>query len=67
MKYLAYTIIVIAVGLSIFNATQINLNAPFQGQSIVALITIMASLCAIVLMLILLTSKRIEDKIKHKN
>ncbi len=67
MKYLAYTIIVIALGLGIFNATQINLSAPFKGQSIVALITIMASLCAIVLMLILLTSKRIEEKIKRKH
>ncbi len=67
MKYLAYTIIAIALGLGIFNATQINLSAPFKGQSIVALITIMASLCAIVLMLILLTSKRIEEKIKRKH
>ncbi|GAL66036.1 hypothetical protein [Jejuia pallidilutea] len=66
MKYVAYTIIILALGLGIFNATKLNFNALFQGESIIGLITILASLCAIILMLILLTSKRIEEKVKQK-
>ncbi len=66
MKYIAYTIIVLALALGIFNATKLDFNALFEGESIVGVITILASLCAIVLMLILLTSKRIEEKLKQK-
>ncbi len=66
MKYLSIIIIIIAAGFSIFNLTKVDLENPFQGESIVALITIAASLCAIVLMLILITSKRIEAKVKRK-
>ncbi len=64
MKYIAYIIIVIAFGLGVFNATKIDISAPFEGNSIVGLITVLASLCAIILMLILLTSKKIEEKTK---
>lgn len=55
-----------ALGLGIFNATKINLSHPFEDESIVGLITVLASLCAITLMLILLVSKRIEQKTKHR-
>jgi len=66
MKYVAYLIIILAFILGVFNATKLDFNALFEGESIVGLITILASLCAIVLMLILLTSKRIEEKVKSK-
>lgn len=66
MKFISTIVIVIALVLMVFNATKINFNAPFEGDSIVALITILAALCAIVLMLILKTSKRIEEKVKQK-
>ena len=66
MKYLTYIIIILAVVLGVFNATKIDLNAPFEGESIVGVITLLASLCAIILMLILLVSKKIEQKIKGK-
>lgn len=66
MKYLAYIIIFIAFALGVFNATKLNFNALFEGESITGLITVLASLCAIVLMLILLTVKRIEAKVKNK-
>lgn len=65
MKYIAYTIIVLAIALGVYNATKLNFEALFEGESITGLITILASLCAIVLMLILLTSKRIEEKLKN--
>lgn len=66
MKYISIVIIVLALVLSIFNFTKVDFSNPFEGDSIVALITILAALCAIILMLILQTSKRIEEKVKHK-
>lgn len=67
MKALSVIFIIIAVILIGINATQINTDAPFEGQSMIALITILAALCVILMMLILRTSKRIEQKFKNKN
>lgn len=67
MKILIYILSLIALGLIIFNATQIDTNAPFEGKSLTALITIVASLCAIVLLQILRISKRIEQLSKSKS
>jgi len=64
MKIFTIVLSIIAIGLIIFNFTQIDFNAPFEGQSIIAIITIVASLCVIIMMAILRTSKRIEQKVK---
>ena len=64
MKYFIFFIIIAASVFGVFNATKINLSAPFEGESMIGIITVLASLCAIVLMLILLVSKRIEQKAK---
>ncbi|MDW5289328.1 hypothetical protein [Formosa sp. PL04] len=66
MKIFSIILSVIAIALIIFNLTQINFDAPFGDESIVGFITIMALLCAIVLLLILNTSKSIEDKFKNR-
>ena len=66
MKIFTIILSVIALGLIIFNFTQVNFDAPFEGDSIIAVITIVASLCVIVMMAILRTSKRIEDKVKGR-
>ena len=58
---------IIAAILIAFNTTQVNFKEPFNEQSSVALITILASLCVILMMLILRVSKRIEQKIKEHN
>ncbi len=52
MKYFIYFIIIAAVGFGVLNATKINFEAPFEGESMVGIITLLASLCAIVLMVI---------------
>lgn len=65
MKILSVVLSIIALGLIIFNFTQINFDNPFKGQSMIAIITIVASLCAILLMLILGVSKKIEQKVKN--
>ncbi len=65
MKILTIIIIIIALGLIGFNLTQVDYNNPFEGQSTVAIITIVASLCVILMMSILRISKRIEQKVKE--
>lgn len=67
MKIVSILFIIIAVLLISFNATKLDTNALFSGESMIATITIIASLCVILMMLILRTSKRIEQKVKNKN
>ncbi|RIA10925.1 hypothetical protein OE09_2805 [Flavobacteriaceae bacterium MAR_2010_72] len=67
MKIFTLVFTLVAVALIIFNATKIDFDSPFEGQSIVALITIFALLCAIVLLQLLRLSKRVQQKLKHKN
>ncbi|ALJ05325.1 hypothetical protein APS56_09395 [Pseudalgibacter alginicilyticus] len=67
MKITSITLIVIAIIFIGINATEINFDTPFKGDSMIAIITIVASLCVILMMLILRTSKRIEQKFKNKN
>lgn len=67
MKILSIVLSIIALGLIIFNFTKVDFNAPFQGDSIIALITILASFCVIIMMGILRTSKRIEQKVKRRS
>lgn len=65
MKILTIIISVLALALIVFNFTKVNFESPFEGESMIALITILAALCAIVMMLILRVSKRIEEKVKQ--
>ena len=67
MKLVSISLSIIALLLIVFNATKVDVNSPFKGDSIIALITIIASLCVIILLQILRTSKRIEQQQKHKN
>ena len=65
MKIFSIVVIVLALCTLVFNVLKVNFEAPFEGDSSVAIIGILASLCAMVLMLILMTSKKISDKIKE--
>ncbi|WP_299211964.1 hypothetical protein [uncultured Dokdonia sp.] len=58
--------IILAALLLIYNITQINFEAPFQGDSTVAFIGIVGSTCAIILLLILLVSRKIAKKEKER-
>lgn len=62
MKIFTYILSVIAIGLIIFNITKLDTSALFEGQSLIAMITIFAALCAILLLQILRISKKIENK-----
>ena len=65
MKIIIHILSLIALALIIYNATKIDVNLPFQGESVTAIITIVAALCAILLLQILRISKQIEQKSKH--
>ena len=62
-KLLSIVLIVSALALIIYNVTMVNFENPLEGNSIIAIIGIVASICAIVLILIYNTSKKIEKKI----
>lgn len=66
MKIFTIILSIIAFGLIIFNITNVNFDAPFKDDSMVAVITIVASLCVIIMMSILRVSKRIEQKAKER-
>ncbi|WP_339840539.1 hypothetical protein [uncultured Maribacter sp.] len=61
-KTISIIFIAIAVALIAYNVTMVNFANPFEKDSTIALIGIMASLCAIILLLVFVTSKRIQDK-----
>jgi uncharacterized integral membrane protein len=67
MKIFSYILTVIAVLLIGYNTTQINFEAPFEDKSVVALITIFAGLCTIILLAILRISKKIQQIVKRKS
>ncbi|AIY12811.1 MULTISPECIES: hypothetical protein [Cellulophaga] len=63
-KIVSIVLIVIAVALIVYNATVIDFNNPLQGDSVIALIGIVAALCAIVLIVIFMMSKKIQQKVE---
>ena len=60
MKILTLILTIVAIALIMFNATKLNFDALFKGESFTAILTILASLCAIILLQILRLSKKIE-------
>jgi len=66
MKIFTLILSIIAVALIIFNATKLNFDALFEGESYTAILTIIAALCAIILLQILRISKKIETLSKKR-
>tara|TARA_R110002072_G_scaffold260722_14_gene419333 strand:+ start:11535 stop:11741 length:207 start_codon:yes stop_codon:yes gene_type:complete len=58
---------VAALGLLIFNLTIIDFSDITGKESIVALIGVVACFCALLLLAILFTSKKIDKKMKEKS
>ena len=63
-KTFSIVLILLALALIAFNVTLVDFQNPLQGDSTIALIGIVASLCAVVLLLIFMSSKKIEKKLK---
>ena len=66
MKTFRLILGILALLLVVFNTTKVDFENPLEGDSVVAVICIVAALCALVLLLILNTSKRIQQKLKEK-
>ncbi|MBT9186827.1 MULTISPECIES: hypothetical protein [Zobellia] len=66
-KTLTIILIVAAIALIAYNVTMINFQDPFNGDSTIALIGIVGSLCAVLLLLIFRTSKKIEQKVNQRD
>ncbi len=62
MKYLIYTIIFLGLVFIGISATKLDFKNLMEGDSANALIVSVASLCVIVLMIILLVSRTISKK-----
>ncbi|MAZ25961.1 MAG: hypothetical protein CL868_02650 [Cytophagaceae bacterium] len=62
MKILIYVILALASALFIFNVAQVDFADPFTGKSEIAVISCLACGCAILLLIILIMSRRIAEK-----
>lgn len=65
MKIFTNILIVLAVSLILVNIYLLDFKNPFEGDSMVALIGVAASFCAVLILLIFRMSKKIEDKLKN--
>ncbi|MGL2962431.1 hypothetical protein ACSVH2_01270 [Flavobacterium sp. RSB2_4_14] len=65
MKIFTNILIFLAVALIIVNVFLIDFNKPLEGNSMIALIGIVASFCAILILLIFRMSKKIEEKLRN--
>jgi hypothetical protein len=61
MKYIAYGIIVLAIASIVFNILKLDFSNVFGGESQIAVISIVAALCVVILMCILLISYKIKE------
>lgn len=64
MKIFTYVVLVFAVIMIGFNVSMLNFKDLFGGESLIALIGIVALLCGICILLIYRTSRMIHDKTK---
>ena len=65
-KTLLVIFLILALGLAIYNVTLLDFDDLFEGDSLIACIGIMASACAILLLMIFSASKKIEKKVKDQ-
>jgi uncharacterized membrane protein len=66
MKIFTYILIFLAIVLIIFNITLLDFNHLLEGNSLVALIGIVASICAVLILLIFKMSKSLADKMQNQ-
>lgn len=66
MKLFTNILVVLALGLIIFNISLLDFKHPLEGNSMIAFIGIAASICAVLILLIFRMSKSIEEKMNDK-
>lgn len=66
MKIFTNILVLLAVSLLVFNITLIDFQNPFKGDSVIALVGVAASFCAVLILLIFRMSKQIVEKMNDK-
>ena len=66
MKIFTNILVVLAIALIIFNISLLDFKNPLEGNSMIAIIGIAASFCAVLILLIFRMSKSIEEKMNDK-
>ena len=66
MKIFIYLLLFLAAALIVYNLTFVDFDNAFSGDSATALIGILASSCVVVLMIILLMSRAISEKVNKE-
>ena len=64
MKIFTYIIIALSLITIVFNATKIDFEKPFEGESTIAIIGIVASFCAILVVTLFTVAKKVVDESK---
>ena len=67
MKNLIWVLILISIGMLIFNAFLVDFDNPLINESLIAVIGVFSSLCSFLLLLILLLSLKIKRLKKKGN
>ncbi len=67
MRIFTLILILLAIGLIAYNITLVDFSNPFEGDSVIALIGVLAALCAVVLLVIFMLSRKIQKSLKDKN
>jgi len=66
MKIFTSILVVLALALIVFNITLLDFSNLFEGESMIALIGIAASFCALFILVIFRMSKMVEEKMNDK-
>ena len=64
MKIFSYIIIALSIITIIFNATKIDFEKTFEGESTIAIIGIIASFCAILVVTLFRVAKKVVEQTK---
>jgi len=64
MKIFTSILVILALALIVFNITLLDFSHLFDTENSVALIGIVSSICAVLILLIFKISKRIEERTK---
>jgi uncharacterized integral membrane protein len=64
MRIFSYIIIVLSIITIIFNATKIDFEKPFEGESTIAIIGIIASFCTILIVTLFRVAKKVVEQTK---
>ncbi|NCG04031.1 MAG: hypothetical protein GWO82_01720 [Bacteroidetes bacterium] len=67
MKTLIYIFLALATGLLVFNVFHIDFDMPLEGDSFAAVVGVGASLCAVILLVILQVALKIQKKVKNQS